>query len=117
MTDTELKKIVDEICNVANNKFSTQNKTTDQKIILCDGKKIIANIESFYFCVGEVMIFLQSHSAYIELLRYFEGLSSVQAIIPIAGYHTQPKTIIDRLIVDAFHTSEQRFSSERLLQN
>jgi len=116
MTNAELKKIIDDICDTANNEFSTQNKTIDQKIILCDGKKIITDIESFSFCVGKVMMVLQNHSAYIELLRYFESLSSVKAIIPIAGYNTQPETMIGRLMVDTFHASEQRFSSERLLQ-
>lgn len=114
MRDVELRIIANDICTAANNEFTRQNKYSDEKWILSDGEMILVSIDRIDLSIPLVIFSLKNRQAYIRLREYLESLDSVQAVIPIAGYHTRPEQLVTKLIKGAFLASEQRFDSEQL---
>lgn len=112
----ELKAIVEDVCSAANVEFSRQDKCTGQKWTLCDGKRTIASVDLVDDTIAFTIHSLKSNEAYIRLKEYIENLDSVRAVIQIAGYHTQPDQLIDRLIKGSFLKTVQRFDQDCLLE-
>lgn len=120
MTETELLKIAIDICVDANKVFSNQTLINDKKWVINSEKpnsKELIDVPLYSHAILGAISSLKNNYNYIKLIEYLETLDSVKAIIPIAGYHTQPKRLAEKLIENAFVSSEKQFNPEQLIKN
>lgn len=120
MTETELLKIATDICVVANKIYSNQILINDKKWVINSEEpdtKTMINVPLYHHAILGTIYSLTNNLDYIKLIEYLENLDSVKAIIPIAGYDTKPKRLAEKLIENAFISSEKQFNPEQLIKN
>jgi len=120
MENIELEKIATDICVFANKTFANQPIIFDKKLVINSEKPDIKeriDVPLYHHAILGTISSLISNPDYIKLIQYLENLDSVKAIIPIAGYHTQPKRLAEKLIENAFISSEKQFNPEQLIKN
>ncbi|MDO9215407.1 MAG: HEPN domain-containing protein [Methylococcales bacterium] len=120
MTETELLKIATDICVFANKKFSNPKLINDKKWVINSenpNSKELIDVPLYFHAILDTISLLKNNTDYIKLIEYLENLDSVKSIVPIAGYHTQPKRLAEKLIENAFISSEKQFNPEKLIKN
>jgi Apea-like HEPN len=120
MDNSDLKEIADDICAVANLKFTESTTNFDYRWILVEEKengksmKLEPQKQVEYTIISAIRS-LENYPSYIRFKEYVEGIDSIQNVVSMGGIYYWPDQLFTQLMMAAFSQLDQCFNSTHLL--
>jgi hypothetical protein len=120
MNDSDLRAIVDDICRVANSKFTESTINVDYKWVVVEEKEngksmTLEPISQIDYAIISVIRSLENYPSYVTFKNYFDDIDGIKSVISIGGLCHYPDQLFMNLMMAAFSRSDQYFDSKNLL--